>query len=83
MALDPTASNVAEVDANCTLIYPKAGQLLFFDARKNPHYVRPLIRPDVVRAVVTMNYYSDSCPESARPEGLDRELFDVGDPGAA
>lgn len=75
VARDAGARTTEEVDADCMLIYPKAGQLLFFDARRNPHYVRPLRDSNVVRAVVTMNYYSDACPESGRPAGLDEQLF--------
>ncbi|HEY0452750.1 2OG-Fe(II) oxygenase [Actinophytocola sp.] len=82
VGLDENARSIEEVDADCTLVYPRAGQLLFFDARRNPHYVRPLRSPDAVRAVVTMNYYSASCPETARPDGLDDQLF-VGDDRAA
>ncbi|MEU7894064.1 2OG-Fe(II) oxygenase [Nonomuraea sp. NPDC049152] len=75
VARNAGASTKEEVDADCALIYPRAGQLLFFDARRNPHYVRPLHNPNGVRAVVTMNYYSDACPESMRPVGLDDQLF--------
>ncbi|WTW91910.1 2OG-Fe(II) oxygenase [Streptomycetaceae bacterium NBC_01309] len=75
VARNPCARNTDEVDADCVLVRPQAGQLFFFDARRNPHYVRPLRSPDTVRAVVTMNYYSDSCPESTRPQGLDEALF--------
>jgi len=69
------ARNVAEVDADCTTLYPQRGQLHIFDAREHAHYVRPMRHPDDLRAVVTMNYYSESCPETARPTGLDQQLF--------
>lgn len=75
VGLDPEASSVEEVDANCALIYPRAGQLFFFDARRNAHYVRPMRQEGAIRAVVTMNYYTDSCPEETRPTGLDEQLF--------
>ncbi|WP_433492360.1 2OG-Fe(II) oxygenase [Nocardia grenadensis] len=70
-----TARDIAEVDADCTVLYPRHGQLLVFDAREHAHYVRPMHHPDGFRAVVTMNYYSESCPEAARPLGLDEQLF--------
>ncbi|WP_173019447.1 2OG-Fe(II) oxygenase [Streptomyces alkaliphilus] len=75
VGLDPNTSNVDEVERHCELLYPRAGQLFFFDARRHAHYVRPLRREGAVRAVVTMNYYSASCPETQRPAGLDEQLF--------
>ena len=75
VGLDPATSNVEEVDRHCELIYPRAGQLFFFDARRHAHYVRPLRQEGAMRAVVTMNYYSESCPETRRPAGLDEQLF--------
>ncbi|MEV6925527.1 2OG-Fe(II) oxygenase [Dactylosporangium sp. NPDC051485] len=74
VARDRNARTVADVDADCGIIYPHRGQLYFFDARAHAHYVEPLHSP-VTRAVVTMNYYSPSCPESVRPAGLDEQLF--------
>ncbi|MEV0109739.1 2OG-Fe(II) oxygenase [Nocardia sp. NPDC050799] len=70
-----TARDVAQVDADCTVLYPRHGQLTVFDAREHAHYVRPMRHSDGFRAVVTMNYYSESCPETARPSGLDEQLF--------
>ncbi|WP_238009395.1 2OG-Fe(II) oxygenase [Dactylosporangium sp. AC04546] len=75
VARDRSARNVAEVDANRGVIYPRRGQLYFFDARAHAHYVEPMRTADALRAVVTMNYYSPSCPESVRPAGLDEQLF--------
>ncbi|RPE26908.1 2OG-Fe(II) oxygenase [Kitasatospora cineracea] len=75
VARDRTARDVAEVDRDAGVIYPRAGQLYFFDARAHAHYVQPMRDPDGLRAVVTMNYYSQSCPESVRPTGLDDQLF--------
>jgi hypothetical protein len=72
---DRTARDVTEVDRDAGVIYPRAGQLYFFDARQHAHYVQPMRRPDGLRIVVTMNYYTASCPESVRPAGLDEELF--------
>ncbi|GAA1531488.1 hypothetical protein GCM10009827_056530 [Dactylosporangium maewongense] len=75
VARDRAARDVAGVDADAMRIYPSAGQLYFFDARRHAHYVEPLRRDDAVRAVLTMNYYSPSCPETIRPSGLDEQLF--------
>ncbi|MEU0558149.1 2OG-Fe(II) oxygenase [Dactylosporangium sp. NPDC006015] len=75
VARDGAARDVAGVDADAMRIYPSAGQLYFFDARRHAHYVEPLRRDDAVRAVLTMNYYSPSCPETIRPSGLDEQLF--------
>ncbi|MFJ2060680.1 2OG-Fe(II) oxygenase [Streptomyces sp. NPDC087908] len=75
VARNRDARNVEEVESDCGIIYPKRGQLYFFDARSHAHYVEPMKRHDGLRAVVTMNYYSPSCPESARPAGLDEQLF--------
>jgi hypothetical protein len=75
VARDTTARDTTEVDADAMRIYPSAGQLYFFDARRHAHYVEPLRRDDALRAVLTMNYYSPSCPETLRPAGLDEQLF--------
>lgn len=75
VARDRAATTVEEVDADAMVIYPRAGQLYFFDAREHPHYVEPLRGSQALRAVVTMNYYTPSCPESMRPVGLDDQLF--------
>ena len=75
VANDPRAKSVEEVDRDCSIVYPVAGNLIFFDARRFAHYVRPLTSPDSVRVVVAMNFYTPSCPESARPADLDRHLF--------
>ncbi|WP_327147684.1 2OG-Fe(II) oxygenase family protein [Nocardia sp. NBC_01329] len=76
IARSSAARDVDEVDADCTVLYPRRGHLCIFDAREHPHYVRPVLLPQNVRAVVTMNYYSASCPETVRPAGLDEQLFD-------
>lgn len=60
------ASGVGSVDANASIIYPIAGQLVFFDARQHAHYVRELSDQHAVRVVAAMNYYTPSCPESVR-----------------
>jgi hypothetical protein len=63
-----------EVDRDATCIYPISGHLIFFDARRHSHYVRPLNDPNMVRIVVAMNYYTQSCPESSRPSDLNEHL---------
>ena len=68
------ARGVEAVDVDCTRIFPVAGQLLFFDARKHSHYVGRLLDEAAVRVVVAMNFYTSTCPESARPKDLDRHL---------
>jgi hypothetical protein len=65
----------AEINADCSVIYPQSGHLVFFDGRFNPHYIKPLLRPDDLRVVIAMNYYVPSAPESARPPGLDSYLY--------
>lgn len=74
------ANSVEEVDKDCTAIYPVSGQLIFFDARRFPHYVRALTKP-ALRVAVGMNYYTDACPEKTRPEDLNEYLY--GKNGAA
>lgn len=69
------ASSVEDVDADCSVVYPQRGNLLFFDARRFPHYVRPLTDPQGIRIAVAMNFYTPSCPESARPGDLTGHLF--------
>lgn len=54
-------------------VNPKAGMLLFFDARAIPHTVLPL-KVDKHRISVPMNYYLASEGES-RASGLDDYLF--------
>jgi N-acetylglutamate synthase-like GNAT family acetyltransferase len=71
----PGATSIEEVDEDCSVLHPEAGRLVFFDAREFAHYVRPLRRDDAIRAVVAMNFYTPSSPESARPEDLNDHLF--------
>jgi 2OG-Fe(II) oxygenase superfamily len=68
------AQSIEEVDADCSLLYPVAGQIVFFDARRFPHYVRAMKRPGL-RVAVGMNYYTDDCPEETRPEDLNEYLY--------
>jgi hypothetical protein len=74
-AHDGNAADVAGVERNCSVIRPHAGHLIFFDARKHPHYARPLIGEADTRVVAVMNFYTESCPESTRPPELNRHLY--------
>jgi hypothetical protein len=68
------ARSVEEVDEDCSVVYPTSGQLVFFDARRFPHYVRAL-RRSALRVAVGMNYYTDDCPEETRPQDLNDYLY--------
>lgn len=72
---DPVAVGVDELERDCTVITPRAGQLIFFDGKTYPHYARALVAEHDVRVVAVMNFYTTSCPESTRPLGLNRHLF--------
>jgi hypothetical protein len=74
-AHDPDAAGIDSVQRDCTAIRPHAGHLIFFDGRDHPHYARPLLSGSDTRIVVVMNFYTESCPESTRPAGLNRHLF--------
>lgn len=69
------AWGVEAIIQNCIRIEPVCGKLIFFDARKFPHYVAPLARATDRRIVLAMNFYTPSCPETARPRDLNRHLF--------
>ena len=69
------ARGIREIEENAAIIYPKAGHLVFFDAREHAHYVRPLRSADGVRVVAAMNFYTPSCSEDDRPADLNRHLF--------
>lgn len=75
VANDPKAQSISEIDRDCSIVYPSAGNLIFFDARRFPHYVRPLVDSEAIRVVVAMNFYTPSCPESSRPADLNDHLF--------
>ncbi|HTF09519.1 MAG TPA: 2OG-Fe(II) oxygenase [Asanoa sp.] len=68
------ARSVEEVDADCSILYPVSGHIVFFDARRFPHYVRAMNEPGL-RVAVGMNYYTDACPEETRPEDLNEYLY--------
>jgi hypothetical protein len=74
-AHNPGAVDIDAVERDCSVIRPQAGHLIFFDARRHPHYARPLITASDVRVVAVMNFYTESCPESSRPRELNRHLY--------
>lgn len=74
VGLNKLAKSVEEVDKDCQKIYPKSGNLIFFDAREFPHYVAHLKNENDFRIVVAMNFYTPSCPESSRPDDLNTHL---------
>jgi hypothetical protein len=74
-AHDPSAASIAAVERDCSVIHPHAGHLIFFDARRHPHYSRPLITASDLRVVAVMNFYTESCPEDTRPKELNRHLY--------
>jgi 2-oxoglutarate-Fe(II)-dependent oxygenase superfamily protein len=74
-AHNPDAASVAAVEQECSVIRPQAGHLIFFDARRHPHYSRPLISSSDMRVVAVMNFYTESYPESTRPSELNRHLY--------
>jgi hypothetical protein len=67
-------SSVEDVDADATIVEPKAGYLVFFDGRHHAHYVRQLRNQDGLRVVAAMNFYVPSCPEASRPKDLNLHL---------
>jgi hypothetical protein len=68
------ALGTKEIEEDSIRIYAEAGKLIFFDARRHPHFVTPLKSPDDVRIVIAMNYYTPSCSESMRPADLNKHL---------
>ena len=74
-AHNPDAASIDAVERDCSVIRPRAGHLIFFDARRHPHYARPLITESDTRVVAVMNFYTESCPESTRPRELNRHLY--------
>ena len=75
VANDSNATGISAIDRDCSVIRPHAGQLIFFDGSKNPHYARPLSSGSDIRVVAVMNFYTKSRPESTRPKELNRHLF--------
>ena len=74
-AHDPDAADIAAVERDCSVIRPHAGHLIFFDARKHPHYARPLAAEADMRVTAVMNFYTESHPESTRPRELNEHLY--------
>lgn len=74
-AHDDAAADIGAVERDCSVVRPHAGHLIFFDARRHPHYARPLAAESDMRVVAVMNFYTESCPESARPRELNRHLY--------
>jgi hypothetical protein len=75
VAHDPAAEGLAAVERSCSVIQPRAGQLIVFSGRSNPHYARALMAETDTRIVAVMNYYTESCPEAKRPPELNRHLY--------
>jgi hypothetical protein len=75
VARDESAKGLDAVDRSCAVIRPHAGQLILFDARRYPHYARVLTAESETRVVAVMNFYTESCPESARPKELNSHLY--------
>ena len=75
IANDTEAEGLAGVDRDCSVIRPRAGHLIFFDARQYPHYACALTADSDTRIVAVMNFYTESCPESTRPRELNRHLY--------
>ncbi|MBV8948480.1 MAG: 2OG-Fe(II) oxygenase [Solirubrobacterales bacterium] len=69
------ANDVDSVEDDGSVVYPIAGNLIFFDARDFAHYVRRLVNEDALRIVAAMNFYTPSSPEVHRPPDLNRHLF--------
>ena len=74
-ANDTEAHSVADVDRDCSVVRPQAGHLIFFDARRYPHYARALTTDTETRIVAVMNFYTASCQEWNRPLELNRHLY--------
>jgi hypothetical protein len=75
VANNPAAADITAVERDCSVIRPRAGQLIFFDGSRHPHYARPLLSESDVRIVAVMNFYTESRPESTRPPELNRHLY--------
>lgn len=75
VANNPDAVGVDALEGNGSVIRAQAGQVIFFDGKTYPHYARALWSASDVRVVAVMNFYTQSCPESTRPSGLNRHLF--------
>ena len=74
-AHDPDATSIEAIERDGSVIRPNTGHLVFFDGRRHPHYTRPLVSASDVRIVAVMNFYTESYPESTRPQDLNLHLF--------
>jgi hypothetical protein len=72
---DPDAVGIAALEGNGSVIRPQAGQLIIFDGKTYPHYARTLRAQHDTRVAAVMNFYTAACPESTRPQELNRHLF--------
>lgn len=75
VANNSEAVGVRQIETDCSIIYPVAGHIVFFDAREHPHFVRPLRSMNSTRVVVAMNFFTSYCTEAERPADLNRHLF--------
>jgi hypothetical protein len=66
-AHDADATDIAAVEQDCSVIRPHAGHLVVFDARRQPHYARPLVAESDMQVVAVMSFYTEVFPESTRP----------------
>ncbi|MGH7868356.1 MAG: 2OG-Fe(II) oxygenase, partial [Candidatus Dormibacteraceae bacterium] len=70
VSLNPSATGVQEVEQGPKrVLRPRIGQFVVFDARLHPHYIRPVLGTEA-RVAVATNFYTPSCPETARPPDL-------------
>jgi hypothetical protein len=74
VARNVDAYSPSRIDEDCDEVYPVEGDLVFFDGRFHPHYVRPLLTGEI-RVAAAMNYYTASVPETTRPPDLNEYLY--------
>lgn len=74
VARNVDAYSCERIDKDCHELRPTAGDLVFFDGRHHPHYVRPLVTGEI-RVAAAMNYYTERVPESTRPADLNDYLY--------
>lgn len=53
-------------------IYPKKGDLYFFNAQQNPHYVQEIKKG--IRISIPMNFYTNNSPETDRDPDLSKSI---------
>jgi 2OG-Fe(II) oxygenase superfamily len=74
VAKNVDANSRTRIDEDCHELYPMEGDLVFFDGRHHPHYVRSLVTGEI-RVAAAMNYYTAAVPESTRPDDLNEYLY--------